>query len=118
MSYLSYQDYLGSVEFDEKGHQLRGRVQGLREDTLNYTGKSLEELERNFHRAVERYLADCAERGKKPKKSYGGPLNVRLGPDLHSHAAAMAERLDRTINSFIKEAVEMALYKYEERYGL
>jgi len=117
MAYLSYYNYLGSVEFDEKDHQLKGYVQGLREETLTYTGKSLEELERNFRIVVERYLQDCARKKETPKKSYGGSLNVRLGPDLHSRAAAMAEKLDCTINSFIKEAVRRILDDYERRYG-
>ena len=117
MAYLEYRDFLGSVELDDKAHRLKGRVQGLREDALNYSGFSLAELEQNFHAAVEKYIERCEKAGEKPKKSYGGPLNVRLGPDLHSRAAAMAERLDRTINSFIKEAVEMTLFKYEKRYG-
>ena len=69
MAYLSYYNYLGSVEFDEKDHQLKGYVQGLREETLTYTGKSLEELERNFRIVVERYLQDCARKKETPKKA-------------------------------------------------
>lgn len=118
MAYLEYREFLGSVELDDKCHRLKGRVQGLREDSLNYSGFSLEELEQNFHMAVNNYIERCEKNGEKPKKSYGGPLNVRLGPDLHSRAVAMAEKLDRTLNSFIKEAVERALYDYEKRYWL
>lgn len=116
MAYLEYKDFLGSVEYDDRCHSLIGRVQGLREKSLSYSGSTLAELEQNFHRSVEKYIESCERMGEKPKKSYGGPLNVRLGPDLHSRAVAMAEKLDRTLNSFIKEAVERALYDYETRY--
>lgn len=115
MDYLEYDNYLGSVEFDKKEHCLKGRVQGLREESLNYKGQTLEELEKSFKEAVNKYVTKCLNDDQKPKKSYGGPLNVRLGPDLHGRAAAMAERMDRTLNSIIKEAVEMFLYEHEHR---
>lgn len=115
MDYLEYSNFLGSVEFDKKNHCLKGSVQGLREKSLNYEGQSLKELEQNFKNVVEKYLSDCYDNKKKPKKSYGGPLNVRLGPDLHSRIAYIAERTDRTLNSIIKEAVERFLHEYEYR---
>ena len=113
MDYLVFENYFGSVEYDQKEHCLKGRVQGLREESLNYKGQSLAELEENFHKAVNSYISRCLRNDETPKKSYGGPLNVRLGPDLHGRAAYVAEKLGITINAFIKVAVARHLERYE-----
>ena len=114
MGFLRYQGYMGSVEYNEKEEILHGRVQGMRDVLLNYKGKSVAELEKNFQIAVDKYLDKCHSKGEDPKRPYNGPLNVRLGPDLHARAANMAERLEITLNAFIKEAVEKYLRSLEE----
>lgn len=111
MGYLRYQGYMGSVEFNEKEECLYGHVQGMRDELLNYKGKSVAELEKKFKNAVDKYLAKCEKKGEIPKRPYNGPLNVRLGPDLHCRAALAAEAMGRTINSLIKEAVATYLAK-------
>lgn len=114
MGYFRYEGYMGSVEYNEKDGCLQGQVQGMRDELLNYKGKSVFELEKQFKNAVDKYLAKCQKKGIDPKRPYNGSLNVRLGPDLHFRAAMMAESMDRTINSFIKEAVTMLLERYEK----
>lgn len=114
MGYLKYQGYMGSVEYDEKEGCLYGHVQGMRDELLNYNGKSVAELEKKFKNAVDKYLVKCQKKGENPKRPYNGPLNVRLGPDLHCRAAMMAEKMGRTMNSLIKESVETLLEKYEK----
>lgn len=113
MGYLRYQGYMGSVEFNEKEGCLQGHVQGMRDELLNYKGKSVAELEKKFKNAIDKYLLKCQKKGEAAKRPYNGPLNVRLGPDLHFRAAMMAEKMGRTINSLIKESVETFLEKYE-----
>lgn len=113
MGYLRYQGYMGSVEFNEKEGCLQGHVQGMRDELLNYKGKSVAELENKFKNAIDRYLLKCQKKDESPKRPYNGSLNVRLGPDLHGRAALMAEYMGRTINSLIKESVETFLEKYE-----
>lgn len=105
---------MGSVEYDEKEECLYGHVQGMRDELLNYNGKSVAELEKKFKNAVDKYLVKCQKKGETPKRPYNGPLNVRLGPDLHCRAAMMAEKMGRTMNSLIKESVETLLEKYEK----
>ena len=113
MGYLRYEGYMGSVEFDEKDECLYGHVQGMRDELLSYKGKSVAELERKFKIAINKYLASCKKKDENPKRPYNGPLNVRLGPDLHFRAAMMAESMCITINAFIKEAVVRLLEQYE-----
>ena len=105
---------MGSIEYDEKEECLYGHVQGMRDGLLNYKGKSLTELNKNFKKAVDKYLSECKKKEVSPKRPYNGPLNVRLGPDLHFRAAMTAEWKGITINALIKEAVENLLEKYEK----
>lgn len=114
MGYLRYEGYMGSVEYDEKDGCLYGHVQGMRDELLNYKGKSVAELEKKFKSAIDKYLANCQKKDETPKRPYNGPLNVRLGPNLHFRAAMMAERTGTTINAFIKEAVAKLLEQYEK----
>lgn len=114
MGYLRYEGYMGSVEYDEKDGCLHGQVQGMRDELLNYKGKSVAELEKKFKNGVDKYLAKCQKKDEDPKRPYNGSLNVRLGPDLHFRAAKMAERTGITINAFIKEAVAKLLEQYEK----
>ncbi len=115
MGYLRHQGYMGSVEYDEKEGYLYGHVQGMRDELLTYKGKSIAELEKKFINAIDKYLAKCQKKKEIPKRPYNGPLNVRLGPDLHGRAAMMAEYMGLTINALIKEAVRDFLEKYEKR---
>lgn len=114
MGYLRYEGYMGSVEYDEKEQCLYGHVQGMRDELLNYKGKSVAELEKKFKNGVDKYLVKCQKKGEDPKRPYNGSLNVRLGPDLHFRAAMMAEWKGITINALIKEAVTLLLEKYEK----
>lgn len=59
MGYLKYEGYLGSVEYDEKNKCLYGHVQGMRDVSLNYKGISVTELEKNFKKAIDKYIEKC-----------------------------------------------------------
>lgn len=114
MGYFKYQGYMGSIEYDEKERFLCGHVQGMRDELLNYNGKSVAELEKKFKNAIDKYLFTCQKKGEAPKRPYNGSLNVRLGQDLHSRAALTAEEMGRTINALIKDAVASYLERYSK----
>ena len=42
-------------------------------------------IRREFRRSIDAYLASCREDGG-PEEAVLGPLNLRLGPDLHQRA--------------------------------
>ena len=115
MGYLCYKGYYGSVEYDEKAGILRGRVQGLRDNLLNYNGMSLQELQKDFEESVNLYLEFCAKKKKDPERPYYGSLTVRLGPDLQARAVLMADRMGMSLNTFIKQAVSEFLIRQDER---
>lgn len=108
MGYLRYKGYVGSVTYNEQKDCLEGEVQGLRLGIV-YRSKSLAELEKEFQKAVNEYIERCEKKGIKPRKSYDGPINVRLGIDLATKVSERADIDGITINAVIKQAVKYYL---------
>ena len=52
---------------------------------------------------------DCAEEGMEPEKPFKGTFNIRLDPSLHQRLAAHAIDEGKTLNAFIKDALEKAV---------
>ena len=71
---LEYKGYHGTVEYSAEDGILCGSVFGVN-DSLNYHGMSLEELEASFHSCIDNYFALCARTGKQPEKERTGCFN-------------------------------------------
>lgn len=108
MGMLKYKGYVGSVEYSEEDDCLFGKVQGMNQDAITYEGQSIDELRHDFEGAIEEYLQSCAERGVEPKKAYTGTLNIRISPETHSLIAARALEQGKSINAFIRAALDRA----------
>lgn len=65
---LYYKGFTGSLEFSEADRIYHGRVQGI-ESLISYEGEGTEELEKDFHDAVDDYLELCKSRGTEPEKA-------------------------------------------------
>ena len=102
---LSYNDFIGSVHFNAEDKVFHGKIEGIT-DLVTFEGKSVNELERAFHEAVNDYIALCKEAGKEPLKSYKGSFNVRIPAELHLKAAKYATMLGITLNQFVHKAIE------------
>ncbi|MDO4860889.1 MAG: type II toxin-antitoxin system HicB family antitoxin [Bacillota bacterium] len=105
---MEYKGYIGSVEFSEADGLFFGKVQGIR-SLVSYEGTNAKDLVKDFHGAVDDYLALCEEDGTAPEVAYKGSLNVRLRGDLHKRAAVYAIAHQQSLNSFIEEAVNEKL---------
>ena len=55
---MNYKGYVGRIEFSEADGIFYGKVQGIR-SLISYEGADMKELEEEFHRAVDDYLALC-----------------------------------------------------------
>ena len=106
--YMSYKDYLGTVEYSSEDDCLYGKVVGVHGLTA-YEGQSLEELRRDFKTAVDEYLELCMERGITPEKSCKGSFNVRVTPELHRMATIKADEKNISLNAFVAMALEQAV---------
>lgn len=105
---LAYKGYFAPVEFDAEQHLLTGMVTGIH-DAILFEGSTVEEVENNFHEAVDDYLSFCAEKGKEPERAFKGSFNVRTGSDLHKRVALAAAQKGESLNKFVTEAIAAAL---------
>jgi len=106
MSYsLQYHGYDGSVRFSAEDRMLHGRILDIH-DMVSYGGHGIEDVEGNFHAAVDEYLAFCKKTGKTPDTPFKGTFNIRVGPDLHRRAALLAESRKTKLNTVVQQALE------------
>jgi predicted HicB family RNase H-like nuclease len=105
---MEYKGYIGKVEFDDSVNVFHGRVVNIR-DVVTFEGTTVEELQREFHEAVDDYLEFCASRGEKPDKPFSGRFNVRLSPELHRQVAMAAAHEGESLNSYVSKSLERAV---------
>ncbi len=90
-----------------------GKVQGIR-SLLSYEGNTAKERLADFRAVVDDYLIECEAEGIEPEIAYKGSFNVRFkNKENHRRAAIYALTHQQSLNSFVEEAVEEKLAKYE-----
>ena len=106
---MEYKGYIGSVEFSEEDGVFFGKVQGIR-SLISYEGTNAIDLVKDFHGAIDDYLALCEEEGSSPEIAYKGSFNVRFKKkENHRRAAIYAMTHGQSLNSFIEDAVREKL---------
>lgn len=102
---LFYKNYNGTVEYSKEDSCLFGKVIGIK-SLLSYKGDSVKELEQDFQKVIDEYLADCKERKMKPEQPYKGTFNVRISPELHRNIAVYAIEHGKSLNAAVEEAIK------------
>ncbi len=102
---LEYRGYHTKVEFDADDMVLRGRIEGIN-DFVNFECEDIQNIEKEFHEAVDDYLEFCREAGKEPDKEYKGTFNVRISPHLHKKLADTAIKNGDTLNASVEKAIQ------------
>jgi predicted HicB family RNase H-like nuclease len=102
---LQHKDYLAEVELDEEAGIFNGRVINTRA-VLTFHGGTVPELREAFAETISVYEDWCKERGKEPERPYSGNFTLRVTPDLHRRVASAAVRSGKSLNTFIKDALE------------
>lgn len=105
MNTLKYKGFLGTVSFSEEDAVFFGKIEGI-DALVNFEGKSVSELIKSFHEAVDDYLIYCSENGIEARKTYSGTLNIRISPITHGRIAELAAEAGVTINAFINAALD------------
>ncbi len=105
---MEYRGYKALVKYDYKNRILVGMLEGTNIYT-EFEGKSVDELEQQFHFMVDKYLEDCARAGTKPEKSYSGVFNLRIPPKVHERLAFVAHFQGCSLNELIKKILEESL---------
>ncbi len=112
-SLMEYEGYHAKIEFDQDDQIFIGRVLGIN-DSINFHGRSVEELKAEFRNAVGNYLDYCRQAGKEPEREYKGTFNVRIKPEQHRKIALYAANEGITINQFVARAIDDELAAVEE----
>ena len=107
---LTYKGYHAKVSFDEEDGLFVGEVFGIN-DSLNFHGRSVDELTASFHDCIDNYLDTCATFHKSPDKEFKGSFNIRIPSDLHRRLALEATKKNLSLNQFIKDALMQAVPK-------
>lgn len=63
---MTYKGYSARAEYSAEDGVFFGRLLGIN-DSVNFESANAEGLDGEFHKAVDDYLAFCAEIGKKPQ---------------------------------------------------
>jgi predicted HicB family RNase H-like nuclease len=105
---MEYKGYVGSVHYSDEDEVFHGKLEGIR-DLFTYEATDVAGLKSSFRDAVDDYLETCRTHGKTPEVPYKGTFNVRVGRELHKHAAVCAAAEDKTLNAVVTEALEQYL---------
>ena len=108
---LTYKGFIGSVHFSAEDEVFHGRIEGI-DDLVSFEGKSVAELIRAFHEAVDDYMSLCRETGKEVLKSCKGSFNVRIPSELHIKALQQAATMGVSLNQLVQRAIESAVIRH------
>jgi predicted HicB family RNase H-like nuclease len=107
MKTMTYQGYAAHIEYSDEDACFVGRIAGIR-DIVGFHGESVAELRAAFEEAVDDYLETCQKVGRPPQKPYSGKLMLRVAPEIHAHAAMMAEAKGKSLNQWAAEVLANA----------
>ncbi|WP_175017034.1 type II toxin-antitoxin system HicB family antitoxin [Burkholderia aenigmatica] len=111
---MSYKGYFARIDFDGRDNIFVGHVLGV-DDKISFHGETVDELVRDFHAAVEHYLADCERSGRKPQKPASGKLMLRIAPDVHAQIGIAAAVTGESVNQWSEEVLGRAAREVLER---
>ena len=104
-SMLEYNGYHAVIEYDAEDDIFVGEVFGIA-DSLNFHGKSLEELKQMFSQCIDNYIEVCEKIGKKPEREFKGQFSLRISPELHAKVAFEAAKQNITLNQYVVRAIQ------------
>ena len=107
MKTMTYQGYAARIEYSDEDGCFVGHVAGIR-DVIGFHGEAVAELRAAFEEAVDDYLQTCAQLGRPPQRPYSGRLMLRIPPEVHAHAAMMAEARGKSLNQWAAEVLSSA----------
>jgi predicted HicB family RNase H-like nuclease len=92
---LEYKGYHTKVEYIAENDCLYGKIEGIN-DLVTFEAHDLKSVKKEFHDAVDDYLAFCEEIGQEPQKEYKGLFNVRTARHAPSDLSRTAIRIAGT----------------------
>ena len=102
---IEYKGYIGSIEYSPEDKCFFGKLEMI-DDLVTFEATSADELETNFHNAVDEYLVTCKELNREAQKTYKGVFNVRIDPSLHKQIYKEALKEGMSLNAFVQQVLK------------
>ena len=102
---IEYNGYIGSIEYSPEDKCFFGKLEMI-DDIVTFEAHTAQELEENFHNAVDEYIATCKTLGREPQKVYKGVFNVRIDPKLHKKVYKEAMKAGMSLNAFVQQVLK------------
>ena len=107
-STMNHDGYTARIEYDDRDDIFVGRVLGIR-NIISFHGETVGQLRKEFHRAVDDYLAECRQEGMQPEKPASGKLLLRVPPEVHGRAMVAAQAAGKSLNQWATEVLKEAV---------
>jgi predicted HicB family RNase H-like nuclease len=107
MATMEYKGYVARIDADEENDGFHGSVINI-SDTVNFKGRSMKELRKEFQNSMEEYFNFCKERGREPEQPFSGRFVLRVDPVLHRKITRAAEHDGVSINKWVEAQLERA----------
>lgn len=102
---IEYKGYIGSIEYSSEDKCFFGKLEMI-DDLVTFEALNADELEDNFHNAVDGYIQTCKELNREPQKVYKGVFNVRIDPELHKKIYQEALKAGISLNAFVQQVLK------------
>ena len=106
---MTCKGYAARIEYSsEEDGCFVGHLAGIR-DIVGFDGKTVAQLKKRFHEAVDDYLWGYEQLGTLPNKPFSGRLLLRVPVNLHARASVAAKVTGMSLNQWLTRAVEHAV---------
>jgi len=102
---MTYKGYAAVIHYDDEAKVFAGHVAGVT-DMIHFEADNAKQLESEFQASVDDCLAFCEETGKNPQKPASGQHPLKMPPELHARAKALAEAKGMSLNALVLESLE------------
>lgn len=116
MSTMCYKGYVARISFSALERVLIGKVFGVR-GVPRFRGASVDELEAAFHKAIDRYLARCADLDSSSRRQTVARVQVTLDPDEHARADRAARASGKSLNQWVCDVLARETERWERGAG-
>lgn len=107
MSTMTYKGYAARIEYSDEDGCFIGHMAGII-DVISFHADTVNDLRAAFVEAVDDYLTTCERLGRTPQKPYSGKLMLRVPPEVHAHAAMMAQAHGKSLNQWAADVLMSA----------
>ncbi len=106
---IEHEGFIGRITSIEGG-VIHGRIANVL-DVVTFEGTTADELMTALKESIEEYLCMCRLNEIEPRRRYAGRVLVRMPPELHEEAHALALKDEVSLNSLIVDAIKTRVSK-------